>query len=110
MNPNTKLSVGEVHALIESTTYTRTPSGKAIVCEIVLTTGGTCHGIARVVDLDNYDEQRGKEAALARATQEVWDYAAARMQEAMHTGAVENRHKELMAEYQAANDNQPRAI
>jgi len=110
MNHNTKLSVGEVHALVKSTTYTRTPAGKAIICDIVLDTGSTCIGVARVVDLDNYDEQRGKEAALARAMQEVWDYAAVRMQEAMHNGAVENRHKELMAEYQAANNNQPKAI
>ena len=53
MNHNTRLSVEDVKAMIQSTTYTRLPSGKAIVCEIVLETGWTCHGIASVIDLEN---------------------------------------------------------
>lgn len=110
MNHNTKLSVDDVKSLVQSTTYIRTPAGKAIVCEMVLTTGAVCHGIARVIDLENYSEQLGKEAAHAKAMQEVFEYAAVQMQEAMHRGAVLNRHKELMAEYMAANNNQPTVI
>jgi hypothetical protein len=110
MNHNTKLSVDDVKALVQSTTYTRSPSGKAIICEMVLTTGWACHGVARVVDLENYAEQLGKEAAHAKAMQEVFDYAAVQMQEAMHAGLVPNRHKELMAEYTASVNNQPTVI
>lgn len=110
MNHNTRLSVDDVKAMIQSTTYTRTPSGKAIVCEIVLDTGGVCLGVARVIDLENYNEQLGKEAACQKALAEVFEYAAVQMQEAMHRGKVPTRHKELMAEYMAENNNQPKAI
>lgn len=110
MNHNTRLSVDDVKAMIQSTTYTRLPSGKAIVCEIVLETGWVCTGVARVVDLENYNEQLGKEAACQKAMGEVFDYAAVQMQEAMHRGKVSNRNKELMAAYVAENNNQPKAI
>jgi hypothetical protein len=110
MNHNTRLSVEDVKAMIQSTTYTRLPSGKAIVCEIMLDTGWTCHGIASVIDLENYDEQMGKEAAHKKAMVAVFDYASMQMQEAMHRGKALNRHKELMAAYVAENNNQPKAI
>lgn len=110
MNPSTKLHAGGVLAMIKSTTYTRTPSGKAIVCELVLDTGAVCLGVARVIDLENYDEHLGKDAARAKAVQEVFDYAAARMQESIHTGSISSKHKELMAEYMAANNNQPTVV
>lgn len=77
---------------------------------MVLITGWSCCGIARVVDLENYDEQMGKEAARAKAFQEVFDYAAVQMQEAMHRGKVLNRNKELLAEYAALHNNQPTLI
>lgn len=110
MNQATRLSPATVMAMVESKSFTLTPSGKAIVCEIVLNTGWTCHGVARVIDLENFDEQRGKEAAESKAMVEVFDYAAVRMQEAIHSGKVLSRNKELMAEHLVANNNQPKAI
>lgn len=110
MNHHTKLSVDDVKAMIKQTTYTRTPSGKAIVCEIVLESGSVCLGTARVIDLENYDETMGKEAARSKAMAEVFEYASVQMQEAMHRGKVPTRHKELMAEYAIANNNQPKLI
>lgn len=96
-NPLTRPSLQEVVALIASTTYTRLPSGKTIVCEITLVNGYTCHGLAHVVDLDNYDEERGKAAALAKATAGVWDVVALLKQVAMHNGHIENKHQEIAA-------------
>ena len=109
-NPLTRLRVAEVEDLIASTTYMRTPSGKTILCEIMLTSGYSCVGLANVVDLDNDDEARGKEAAHAKALAEVWSYAAIIMQDRMASGAVENRNLHLLQEYTAAHSGQPRLI
>lgn len=109
-NPLTKLLPGNVAAMIATTTFHRSPSGKAIICEIMLTNGRSCIGVAHVVDMDNDDEERGKEAARARAMDQVWDNAAVLMQQAMHNGAIPNRNKELVAEYAEKHGNQPRNI
>jgi hypothetical protein len=107
MNPLTKPSKAEVDGMIiqAKTTYTRLPSGKNIVCEIVLTNGWTTYGVASVVDLDNYDEQRGKEAALAKAMVGVWDHVAALKQQAIHDGRIESRHVELSDSHNLAYGN-----
>ncbi len=110
MNPNTKLNPDQVNAMIESVTYIRTPSGKTIVCEIMLVSGYSCIGIGRVIDLDNDNEERGKEAARTHAMDEVYSYAAVVMQETMHRGALANRNKEILAEYQTQHGGQPRLI
>lgn len=111
MNPNTRLDFKIVEASVASTTYTLLPSGKAITCEIILNTGWVCHGTAAVVDLDNYDEQRGKEAAKVKAMQQVWDYHAVCMQEAMfhgqQDGTLPNRNAEMMNGHQYLHDGRP---
>lgn len=104
MNPNTKPTKAQVDALIVGTTYTLLPSGKSIVCEIMTTYGWPVHGIASVVDLDNYDEQRGKEAAYGYAVKHVWDIAAFNTQKMIADGALDSRHAELAAAHQIATD------
>ena len=109
-NSMTRLNPDAVKALIQSTTYMRTPSGKTIVCEIMLVSGYSCIGTGRVIDLDNDNEERGKEAALAHAMEEVWSYAAVIMQQRMHSGDIANRNAELLATYTAVHNGQPRLI
>ena len=109
-NPNTRLIASNVATLIDTVTFHRSPSGKAIICEIMTTSGHSCVGVAHVVDMDNDDEERGKEAARGRAMEQVFGYASVVMQEQMHSGAVPNLNKELLAEYAAKHDNQPRII
>lgn len=102
-NPNTKPTKAQVDALIAGVTYTLLPSGKSMVCEIMTTIGWPVHGIASVVDLDNYDEQRGKEAAYGYAIKHVWDLAALDIQYQIHQGNIESRHAELAASHQLAH-------
>lgn len=109
-NSMTRLSPDAVKALIASTTYHRTPSGKTIVCEIMLVSGYSCIGIGRVVDLDNDNEERGKEVAHQKAMSEVWDYAAVLMQDRMLRGDVANRNAELLVAYATEHNGQPRLI
>jgi len=110
MNPATKLDPARVQSLVQSTTYHRSPSGKAVICEIMLVSGYSCIGVARVVDMENDDVDRAKEAAHSRAMDEVWEYAAVMMQQAMHNNQVQSNNKELIAEYIAANGNNPKLI
>jgi hypothetical protein len=109
-NSQTRLNPDAVKALIHSTTYMRTPSGKTIVCEIMLVSGYSCIGTGRVIDLDNDNEERGKEAALAHAMEEVWSYAAVLMQDRMHRGEVPNVNQDLLAAYHNLHGGQPRLI
>lgn len=109
-NPNTRLNASDVATLIASTTFHRSPSGKAIICEIMTTSGHSCVGVARVIDMDNDDEERGKEAARGHAMNEVFAYASVMMQQAMSNGVIQNRNKELLAEYAVKHANQPRII
>jgi hypothetical protein len=109
-NDATRLKPSDVEALVDTTTFHRSPSGKAIICEIMTHSGYSAIGVARVVDLDNDAEERGKDAAKQKAMTEIWDYAAVVMQERMHTGQVQNRNKEIIADYIKLNGGQPRLI
>lgn len=109
-NALTRPSKEEVAGMIESITFTRLPSGKAIACEITLINGWVTHGIASVVDLNNYDEQRGKDAAHSKAMQGVWDAVAYSKQVAMHFGTIENNHKALTDAYHQINGHCARII
>ncbi len=106
-NPNTKPLPAMIDAQIKTVTYTRTPSGKAIVCEITMQNGFVVHGISALIDLDNYNEELGKQAAFAKAKAEVWAYTAYDVQNNIAVGRIESRHDELAAAYQIATDGQP---
>src|ERR1700747_2111131 len=103
MNSNTRPTKHMVNDMIKSVTYTRLPSGSAIVCEITLKNLHTVHGIAQVVDLDNYDEDTGCCAAYDKAYAAVFELAAFGMHAIMHAGDLESRHAELTEAYQKEN-------
>jgi hypothetical protein len=109
-NPLTRPTLAEVEGMIHTTTYTRLPSGKAIVCELTLKNGFTAHGISQVTDLDNYDGQRGKDAALDKAKKVVWEVVALMKQNLMADQTIPNRHQELADDYQAASGGLPQLI
>lgn len=106
MNPRTKPTQEQVDALIASVSYTRLPSGKAIVCEIMTTMGWPVHGISAVVDLENYDEERGLKAAYGYAVKHVWDIAAFQIQCKISSGEIESRHAAIAAEYKEHSNGQ----
>lgn len=110
MNSQTKLTPAQIEANIKTVTYTRLPSGKAIVCEITMVNGFVCHGISALVDLDNYDQDLGKQAAFNKAKSAVWDHLAFVIQEQIWTNVIESKHDELSKKYQADTNGQPLAI
>lgn len=101
MNPYTKLTKQAVESCIRNVTYTRLPSGCSIVCEITLPNLHRVHGIASVIDLENYDEKLGKEAAYAKALDELFKVLSYVKHESMYTGLIDSNHVALVAEWDA---------
>lgn len=100
MNPLTRIAKNIPDGWIKGITYTRLPSGTAIVCEITLYSLHVVHGIACMGDMDNYDEVRGTQAAYDKAVVKVLELVAFCLHEKMHTQAIPNRHAELVNNYQ----------
>lgn len=106
MNPATRPTREMVMDSIRSATYTRLPSGVAVVCELTLKNLHVVHGIAKVCDLENHDDQRGKEVAFNKALDEAFEFVAYDLHSKMLAGDVESNHAVLMAAY----DGQPKLI
>lgn len=100
MNVNTKPIRADVEELILSKTFTRLPSGTAIVCEITLRNLHVVHGISCVVDMDNYDEAVGKQVAESKAIEKVFDIVAYGMHSLINDGIIQSSHYDLRALYQ----------
>lgn len=109
MNPNTRPTMQMVLDKINTVTYTRLPSGTAIVCEIQLVNLHLCHGIAVVCDMDNDDAIQGKKVAYDKAIAQVFDIVAYDLHNHMtyNKAEVPNQNYELQQMHQAANNNQP---
>ncbi|MNL32900.1 hypothetical protein D3C87_1547790 [compost metagenome] len=76
MNPKTKLTPEGIEAMVESFTWTVLPSGRAMVCEAILLNGHAVHGIANVIDPENFSEEIGKLVSKRRCLEAVGDFAA----------------------------------
>lgn len=68
----TKLEITDILSKIVSESYTVLPSGKVMVCELILTNGFSVRGEAAVVDKTNFNEQIGKQISKERALQQIW--------------------------------------
>lgn len=79
MNPKTKLTPEGIEAMVESFTWNVLPSGRAMVCEAILINGHAVHGIANVIDTENFSEETGKVVSKRRCLEAVGDFAAYEM-------------------------------
>lgn len=112
MNPHTRPTMQMVLDKIQTITYTRLPSGTAIVCEIQLTNLHLCHGIAVVCDMVNDDAVLGKKAAYDKAIAQVFNLVAYDLHNKMDdtTGLgpeIGNNNYVAQVAHQAINNNQP---
>ena len=65
-----------IYDMIDTTTYTRLPSGKTTVCEVVLKNGFCITGVTSCVDINNYDERLAKELSFKDAENKLYEIAA----------------------------------
>jgi len=70
-----------VEAQVPSETYTVLPSGKVLVCELLLRNGFSVRGEASVVSKENFDEEIGRKVSRAKAVQEIWQIEGYLLQE-----------------------------
>lgn len=71
---------------IKSETYTRLPSGKVLVCELMLENGFSVRGEAAVVDPANYNEEIGIKISRENAVDQIWQLEGYLLQEELYKG------------------------
>jgi hypothetical protein len=81
-----KVTLGTLLGKIKSETYTRLPSGKVLVCELVLENGFSVRGEASVVDPANYNEAIGREMSRENAIDKMWQLEGYLLQEQLFKG------------------------
>lgn len=80
-NPENMITPEEAEREVFGETYTVLPSGRAVVCQITLATGHTEEGIAHVIDGENFNLKKGRDAARRKAMDGVYRYIAQRKRE-----------------------------
>lgn len=67
-----RLSPELIDSVIESESYVVLPSGKSMICELMLRNGYSVRGEASVVSKDNFDENIGRQISRANAREKIW--------------------------------------
>ena len=79
--PENAITMAEAEDAIFAESYTVLPSGRAIVCQLTLSAGHTEEGISHVIDAENFNLKKGREAARRKAMDGVFRYLAQRKRE-----------------------------
>lgn len=81
-----KVTLEGILGKVKSETYTRLPSGKVLVCELVLENGFSVRGEAAVVDPANYNEEIGRKISRENAVDKMWQLEGYLLQEELFKG------------------------
>lgn len=73
-----------IESKIQSKSFTKLPSGKVLVCELILTNGFSVRGEAAVVDPLNYVQEVGEKIAYENAFASIWQLEGYLMQEELY--------------------------
>jgi hypothetical protein len=80
-----KVTLGTILDKIVSETYTILPSGKVLVCELMLENGFSVRGEAAVVRKENFNEEIGREISKENAINSIWQLEGYLLQEKLYT-------------------------
>lgn len=83
-----RITEADVVAAISKVDYTLLPDGRTTVCTLTLDNGFTVRGESSCVCAENFDEQKGKDIALANARGEMWKFLGFRLADALHFGTL----------------------
>lgn len=81
--PNT-VTLDKILGKIKSETFTTLPSGKVLVCELVLENGFSVRGEASVVDPANFNLEIGKDISRKDAIDKIWQLEGYLLQEELY--------------------------
>jgi hypothetical protein len=79
-----RLSPADIDSAISTVSYTTLPSGKVMVCEIILRNGYSVRGEAATVSKENFDEDIGKEISFKNAREKIWQLEGYLLQELLY--------------------------
>lgn len=82
-----RLTPDHIDAVIASETFTALPSGKVMVCELLLRNGFSVRGEASVVSKENFNEEVGRDISRKRAREQIWQLEGYLLQERLWNGA-----------------------
>jgi hypothetical protein len=98
-----RLKPDYIRSLEVSETYTRLPSQKVLVCELVLKNGFTVRGESAVVSVENYREEIGQNVSHERAHSKTWEFEGYLLQQRLHE-AVDFEAAKLRIKYVLHSD------
>lgn len=67
-----RLTPEHIDSIITAETFTVLPSGKCMVCELILKNGFSVRGEASVVSKANFNEDVGRKVSRGKARDQVW--------------------------------------
>ncbi len=73
-----------------SESFTVLPSGKVMVCELILRNGFSVRGEASTVSKANFDEEIGKKVSRQKAREQIWLVEGYLLQEKLFVEATLN--------------------
>lgn len=76
-----RLTPQHIDSVIVSETFTVLPSGKCMVCELILRNGFSVRGEAAVVSKENFNEEIGKDVSRRKAREQIWQLEGYLLQE-----------------------------
>lgn len=79
-----RLTPADIDAVIVSETFTILPSGKVMVCELLLRNGFSVRGEASVVSAANFDEEIGRDVSRKNAREKIWQLEGYLLQERLY--------------------------
>lgn len=68
-----RLTPEQIDAVILGKTFTVLPSGKTMVCELILKNGFSVRGEASVVSRENFNQEIGEKISFKNARDKVWE-------------------------------------
>jgi hypothetical protein len=81
-----KVTMDRILGKIVSETYTILPSGKVMVCELMLENGFSVRGEAAVVSKENFNEEIGRNISKENAINSIWQLEGYLLQEELYKG------------------------
>lgn len=79
-----RLRPEDIDAAIVSETYTTLPSGKCMICELILRNGFSVRGESACVSKANFNEEIGRKISYEDARNKVWMLEGYLLQEKVH--------------------------
>lgn len=81
-----KVTMDKILSKVISETYTTLPSGKVMVCELMLENGFSVRGEAAVVSKENFNEEIGRSISKENAINSIWQLEGYLLQEKLYKG------------------------